>query len=300
MNIWEAYCRPDYYNIYFDTLVAAGTSSETAIKLKRQFCNYIQRIKGTRYATVLKGCSTKDEFADVLHELFNDKWQDRIKYQDMPSHYEYYLDFLNSIQAVYNDFIDDNEKNNLIVSDPEMPIHELSPYETKYLKNGKLVFLMNPQLLSTLREYIEEDKFTPVKAAMICEMFYEGLLPDMENEDFVELINYWWKRNDKTKKGRKRNQIKVIFPDGHEITDSTTEAMKEVVEFYGPENVMKRRLKIRNEDFVVKYVPMGKENLYELLSNGYGIYNSGNIKDRLNALRAINIGLGNKLKIDVI
>ena len=43
MNIWEAYCKPAYYNVYFDVLEAKGMNRQEVETLKYQFNVYIQR-----------------------------------------------------------------------------------------------------------------------------------------------------------------------------------------------------------------------------------------------------------------
>ena len=41
MNIGEAYCKPGYYNVYFDILVIKGLKREDAEALKHQYTVYI-------------------------------------------------------------------------------------------------------------------------------------------------------------------------------------------------------------------------------------------------------------------
>ena len=300
MNIWEAYCKPSFYNIYFGTLVAKGMSRESAENLKRQYCTYLQRIKGTRFAKELKLCTTQDELKEKLHEIFYDKWRDNMKYKEMPFHYEAYLGFLDSMQALHNDFISESDKQRLIDPDPEIPIKCLTSYELDYLKDGKLVALMNPQLLSILKEYIEEERLVPRKAMLICETFYGNLLPDMELEDYSALINYLWNASHKVKNVSRRSHFKIIYPDGTEQITSTTDGMKRVILFYGIEEVRSKKFSIRNEDFIVKNIPVGKEAKYEIIEGTAGVCITGDSKDRMNVLRAINISLGNKLKIEWI
>ena len=300
MNIWDAYCKPAYYNIYFDTLVAKGLSREEAEKLKDRYCKYLQRIKECRFGIELRSINDIDAFHAKLKEMFEVSWKGNLKYEEMPAHYYAYLTFLDSMQALHNDFVSDREKARLIDDDPDIPIANLTFYETDYMVNGKLVALMSPQLLFILKEYIEEEKVNEVKASRICQIFYGDLLPEMKLKDFKELLKYLWSKGRKVKKGGKHNQITIRFPDNRNETLGTLDALKEIVKFYGPENVRSLKSKIRGEDFIVKYVPMGKDKLYDKVDESYFINILGATKDRMNIARFINIHFGNKLVITMV
>ena len=300
MNIWDAYCKHAYYNIYFDTLVAKGLSRERAEKLKEQYCKYLLRIKECRFGRELKSITDIDAFRTKLKEMFEVNWKDNLKFEDMPAHYYAYLTFLDSMQALHNDFVNDSERARLIDDDPDIPIAHLTSYETDYMVNGKLVALMNPQLLFILKEYIEEEKVNDVKASRICQIFYGDLLPEMKMKDFKELLKYLWDKGRKVKKGGKHNQISIRFPDNRTETLGTLDSLKEIVKFYGPENVRSLKSKIRGEDFIVKYVPMGKEKIYDKVDELYSINILGATKDRMNIARLINIHFGNKLEIKLV
>lgn len=300
MNIWEAYCNPAYYNVYFDTLVAKGISRKHVITLKEQYQIYLRRIKDTIFAGQLEQCSTPDTFREKLHEIFYVKWCGKVKYEEMPYHFEAYLSFLDSMQALHNDFINESEKKRLIDPNPEIPINCLTSYEMDYLKDGKLLALMNPQLLSILKEYIEEEKLDTKLAMLICEKFYGDLLPKMELEDYLSLINNLWNSSRNVKKGGKHQKFKIVFPDGHEEILSTTDGMKRVILFYGINEVKNRKAIVRGEPFIVTYIPVGKEKQYEEMLPNTFVCITGNTIDRLKVLKSINIGLGNKLKIEIV
>lgn len=300
MNIWAAYCKPAFYNIYFDTLVAKGISRERAEKLKSHYCIYLQRIKGTRFGKELSAISNTEEFRAKLKEIFEVYWKDKVKYEEMPSHYYAYLLFLNSMQALHNDFISDEEKAKLISADPEIPIPQLTPYETNYMEGGKLVALMNPQLLYTLKEYIEKERYNDVRASLICRTFYGDLLPLMEAKDYKVLLEYLWGKNRAVKKGGKRNMIKVTYPNAEESTYKMFEGLKAIITFYGIEDVIKQKCYFREEPLIVKYVQMGKESIYERFDEKYHIRSMGNMKDILNIIRRINIHFGEKLKVELV
>lgn len=300
MNIWESYCKADYYNFYFNTLVAKGLSREKAEALKIQYGHYLQRLKGTIFAKELKECATPTEFKEKLHDIFFNKWQNNLKYKEMPFHYEAYLSFLDSIQALHNDFINEEEKNRLISKDFDIPIEQLSIYETEYMRDGKLVALMNPQLLSILKEYIENEKLKPRKACMICESFYGDLLPNMEIKDYAALIHNLWGNSHKVKPGGKKSKMKIIYQDGHEEIYTTTDGMKAFIRFYGAEEVRKLKHVVRGVDFIVKMIPYGKEDKYEKVEENAFVCISNNTQDRLKLLRIINAQLGKKLKVEQV
>ena len=188
----------------------------------------------------------------------------------------------------------------MINLDPVIPITCLTFYEKDYLKEGKLVALMNPQLLFILKDYIEKEKFSPKRAVLICETFYRGLLPDMEPNDYYDLIKYLWSNTHEVKKGGKHKQMKIEYPDGNVSISNFYDGIKQFILFYGTENVRGKKFGIRGNDFIVKSVPIGKEKIYEKIDDNAYFCSTGDIKDRLNILRAINKSLGERLKIDVV
>lgn len=300
MNIWKAYCTPAYYNVYFDVLVEMGMRREEAETLKHQFNVYIQRIKNCRFASDLKKCVTPETFKAKLKEIFTEKWENHLKYVDMPGHFENYLSFLGSIQAIHNDFISPEERRRLIDSNMDLPIESLTSYELDYMKDGKLVVLMNPMLLSYLKEYIEVDRLAPVKATSVCRAFYGDLLPEMESEDYVRLLEFWWNKSRVVKKGGKHTQFRICYPDGAEEICSTTDGMKKIVMYFGFEECLKMKIIVQNNPFLIKYVPKGSEKMYDEIEQGKYIILRGQTKDRLNVVRRINIHFGNKLKVELV
>ena len=300
MNIWEAYCNPAFYNIYFDILVAKGVKRENAERLKTQYTNYIQRIKGTRYAAELKQCSDKQQFLNIIHLLFDEKWKNHLRYIEMPAHYDNYMLFLDSMQALHDDFINDAEKQRLISRDPEIPVPNLTHYELDFLKDGKLVALMNPQLLYLLKQRIEGDGLKPSKASLLCETFYGDLLPQMSIPDYSQLLETLWNPSHKVKKGGKHKQFRIKTPDGIETICTTTNGLKYLIAFYGESAVARCKLKIRNNDFIINRLPAGKEKSYEKISETTFMCLEGNTTDRLRLFNAINMMLGKKLTIELI
>lgn len=297
MNIWDAYCKPAYYNFYFKTLIARGEKSSNVDKLKQHYCAYLQRIKGSMFATELKTISTPEEFKTKLDDIFGNRWRNHIQYKEMPYHYKEYLHFLDIIQVIYNDFINEEEKERLTRNEPDIPLQELTSYETKYLINNKLVALTNPYLLRRLREYIEEEKLPLRRASILCKTFYGNLLPEMETSDYRDLVENIWSPSRTVKKKSKSN-MKVIFPDKEMEFSNLLEGMKEIIKYYDIRTILEKKLAIRGEKLVVKYIPMGKEKCYVEFNDCFYIYKLGNRQDRINAINAINRLCGNKLKIE--
>jgi hypothetical protein len=168
------------------------------------------------------------------------------------------------------------------------------------MKEGKLVALMNPMLLSVLKEFIEKERLAPQKASSVCHTFYGDLLPNMEAEDYANLITSTWHTSRVVKKGGKHRQFKITFPTGETVQLPTTEAMKRVVMHYGFNVCMNLKLIIRNMPLLVKRVPYGQEKSYEKIEEGKYVNILGNTKDRQKALAAINVLFGKKLKIELV
>ena len=300
MNIWSAYCNKDYYSIYFDILVAKGLSRKDAETIKLHYRQYIQRIKESPVRKELEECTTTEQFSKCIHELFEETWADYLKYKDIVQHFYNYLPFLDSMQALHNDYINNDERKRLVGCDIEIPIPELTPYETNYMVNGKLIALMNPQLLSFLKEFIEQDGRQPQRSAGLCVNFYGELLPSMTISDYVALIKYLWPIARKVKKGGKQNKMRISYPDGTSKTLTIFEAIKDIVLFYGEENILQKKLKIRREEFIVKRIPYGKEDLYEEISSGYYLFKNGGTQDRQNICNTINAMFGRKISFELV
>lgn len=300
MNIWDAYCNPAYYNVFFNVLKAKGMKSEDAEKLKYQYTTYIRRFKECPLASDLKKCTTPDSFREKLNEVFTVKWKNNMLFTDMPRIYGDYLIFLESMQALHNDFISPEEKKRLIGSNMDFPIPSLTPYELNYLKDGKLVALMNPLLLSILREFIEEEGIAPHRVTLTCLSFYGDLLPEMESQDYAKLLKKLWHTNRKVKKGGEHNQFKITYPDGQVKTLSTTQALKDIVMYFGFSECAKLKIMLQGKPLLVKNVLRGQEGIYEEIDSGKFMNNRGQTQDRLNIIRRINIHFGQKLKIELV
>ena len=300
MNIWSAYCNKDYYNIYFDILVAKGMTRNDCEKLKSRYQYYIQRIKESPIRKELEECTDTDQFSKCIHKLFEETWNGYIKYKDIVPYFYDYLPFLDSMQALHGDFINDAERKRLIDENIEIPIAELSHYETDHMVNGKLVALMNPHLLSTLKDFIENDGTQPRRSAGVCINFYGDLLPSMKIADYVKLITYLWPQSRRVRTGGNRNKLKISYPDGTSQTFNIFDGMKEAVLYYGEENVLRKKLKIRDDELIVKRVSPTKENLYKKISSGYYLYANGNTTDRTHICNTINVMFGKKLSFELV
>lgn len=297
MNIWEAYCNANFYNIYFNILVAKGMSREEVEKIKYLYIIYKQRINDSRFREELKDIEEPLLFLDKLHEIFEDKWKNHLKYKEIKKYFYEYLKFLDSMQALHNDYINDREKERLIQVDTYR-IGNLSEYETEYMRDGKLVALMNPTLLSILRERINEDGLATKRAPQICKYFY-GKLVNMSISDYATLINMLWDTSRRVKGGGRHKRFCITFSDGERKVLGTFEALKEIILFYGFNEVRAKKTLLRGEPLVVNYVNVGKEKYYDSIGENMYIYNQGNTEDRLNIARAINSMFGNKLKIEM-
>ena len=296
MNIWEAYCNSAYYNIYFNLLVTKGHKRTDAIKLKEYYCACLQRIKETMLSSELKQINDKEAFAGKLHEIFNVKWKDHFKHNELIPHFYAYLKFLDSIQCIYNDFISAEEKERL--TNIEI-VDSLTEYELEYMVDGKLVALMNPALLYQLRECIVEREIAPQRVTIICKNFYKGLL-DMSVSEYRNLISKLWNPARVARQGRRESRMRIVFPDGRNELCPTLDGLKKIVTFYSIDKVYNKHLDIRKEKFLTKYVVIGKEKIYERIEDNMYIINIGNALDRIRMANTINAMFGNKLVVELV
>lgn len=295
MNIWETYYNSTYYNLYFNILKDKGMSSEAVDDLKSKYWIYIQRLKETIFNQELSAINNKEEFIEKLRDIFENKWQHHFKYPQIIPHFYSYIKCLDSLQCIHNDFINEEEKKRLTkIAYPE----SLTEYETEYMVDGKLIALMNPSLLCILRKLIVEDGVDPKKVVINCKNFYIGLL-EMTNTEYKNIILKLWNQKSSTRSAGRRNLIKIQFPDKSEKLLNGLEAMKEIVLFYGFEDVERFKLQIRGENLLTRYIGLGQNAIYEEIEKNKYVLNKGTIKDKLNVMRTINRLRGNKLVIEL-
>ena len=295
MNIWEAYCNHGFYNIYFDLLVAKGMEKESAENLKALYFAYLQRIKGTVFAQELQAIDDPDVFLEKLHDIFEVKWKDNLKYKELPPHFYRYMKFLESMEALHNKYFNEVERER-IEAKATNGVRALTEYEREYMRSGKLVALMNPGLLKILHKLIVEERMAPNRTALVCRKFYGNLL-DMSPAEYAALIDNLWSPARRVRMGGRRNKFCITYPNGEAETLATMDALKKIVLFYGFEDVRKKRLLIRETALLAKYVPVGQESVYEKIGESMYILNIGNTKDRMNVARTINKMMGGELKI---
>ena len=299
MNIWKAYCTPGYYNVYFQFLKAKGMKAKEAEGLKEQFTAYIQRLKESCFKMDLEKITTREEFLAKLDEIFNVKWEGHIKYHSMPHHYMRYLDFLDTMQVLHKDFINEDEKRRLIDPNFDVPLAKLTKYEEEYMVDGKLVALANPQLIYILKDFIDNSEMNPHRLTLVCEDFYGDLLPAMEAEDYRKLLEMHWYSSRRVRRGGQRNKIQLTFPDGRVEQYSISDAVVQVVSFYGFEECFKFKPQIRGNSVLVKYIPFGQEKFYREMGPSQYFRFDGNYRDFYNVLQMINMHFGKKLKIEL-
>lgn len=310
MRIWEAYTSPDYYQIYFDILVALGNSRSTIENDKDHFRYYINsRIKDAPLVRrSLESCTTKQEIIEVFDDLFNNTWKDHFKYPEIQKHFYIYLDFLDSIQALHGDFFNEEEKKRLIGTKQDFPLKILTKYENGFIVNGKLVALMNPHLLYYLKGYVEERNYSSIQAAKICQNFYGDLLPNMELSDYSKLISYLWPKKTKDNKGKYRKsarkgkiqkKLKIIYPDGGSEIIPQREGFIKFIEYYDFKAVLKKNLKIMGEQLLLTHIGELEQN-YQKVDDGIYIYIRGGQKERAGVMKIINAMMGRKLKFEFV
>lgn len=300
MNIWNAFCESKYYNLYFNILVKKFGDAAKVAKLKYQYQNYLTRIKDAPFlVNNLKSSNSPEEFEKVLSDIFDVKWANHIQYKEIPFHFKSFLSFLDSIQAIHNDYINDDEKDRLLQTDRPIIEGHLSKYELEYLKEGKLIALMNPKLLHILKHDIETRGLRPASAGMICKDFYGDLIPLMTAEDYIQLVKNLWTRSRKVQGNKRNSAIKIEFPTGDIKILSTQLALREVVLYYSIDKVLRFNLMLRGRPLLLRQQPFGDKDKYNELESGKYINITGNITDVINITRAINQLLGGKLQINL-
>ena len=300
MNIWEAYCTAKYYNYYFLIQGRKYNDINKANDLKGQYQALLQRFKESPFAAELKEINESSLFLQKLKLIFEDKWSGYLKYTEMPSHFYNYLSFLDSVQAIYGDYISPDWSKSLLNFRNEINDKKLSLYEKNYMIDGKLFALMNPYLLYILKKQIEEYKSKLAVCANICKDFYGDLIPSMTLKDYKELINLIWKENRHLQGNRRRDRIKITFPTGEEQLLYGFDALKAIVDYYSFEKVFKRKILVRDFPLLITQSLKPDESRYKNLDGNHYINYTGNMKDHLKTAHRINIDLGGELKIDQV
>lgn len=304
MTIWEAFCSPVWRAGYKVQLAAMGKSVVEIDDILSKFQSYIANMKTGHFATALNNAATREDFEMQLHEIFDVKWANYIpdKYRDIPGYFYDYLKYLDSAQAIWGEYFNDEEKTLYDVVDyPEMPVEKLTDYETRFLNtNGKLTCLRNPILLSTIRKGMKNGVIDVAAAARTCKLYYGSLLPGMKISDYKSLLGTIWVRTNEVRRGNGDHKLSVVYPDGTEKVNRVHESLVDVCMFYGPEVVKSKRIMIRNMDLLVKYIPLGQEKEYKELCDGWYINVVGDFKSKYNVIRNINMLLGERLKITTV
>ena len=302
MKLWDSFCDAGLRKQYRNLLIAQGLTKEQAETIYEKFSHYIAKIK--KAPIIRKGfesCKSKTEFCDHIQNLFQETWCDYIpeSYKDIPSHFYHFLDYLDAVQAIKNDFISEEEKLRLIPSEFEFPLSKLTSYEECCLKNGKLVALLNPILLNLIRSSFDKGQLNLANASLDCQVYYGDLLPEMTSSDYTKLINDIWNKSKEMKKGGGHNKFKITLPDGSIQTLTTTEALKLIIGFYGFEEIRSRHLLIRDRYFLVSSPPLDAKKLYECIGDNQYMNIDGATKDRARIARTINLLFGERLVIEL-
>lgn len=300
MNIWEAYCESRHYSVYFDIVRRQLDSQRQANKLKSQFQVYLQRIRETSFALELSAINNRLEFKNKLEDIFSNKWAGHIRYDEMPYYFIKYLDFLTSREVIHNDFININEKQQIINLGKEVLDGSLTTYETECMRDGKLFALMNPHLLYHLRTSIIDNRVNPTVAAQICVNFYEDLLPDMTLEDYQNLVKKIWHYGGRVRAAGRNNYLQITFPDQSVQTLSVSDGLKKIIEHYTFEHVRKLGILVRERKLLLNYTPIADKDLYEEIGRNQFIERTGNATDKYNIAMSINRQLGENLQIKLV
>lgn len=302
MTIWDAYCDAGWRAGFHRLLCAKGMPAKEAGEIMYMFSEYVSRIKGTIFSSELAQINDRKEFAQKLDDIFQNKWKNHMKdsYRVIPAYFKDYLSYLDGAQAVHGIFFNDEEKERFDIENPDFPQKELTKYETDFMKDGKLVSLQNPALLSMLRYVLQKGDVSLTAIPRYCKNYYLQTIPSMKVSDFKPLIADIWDTAKVARRGKRDNKFEITYPDGVVEIMPTRDALKTVILYYGFQEVKLKRLKIRGNDLVVSMCPYGKEKNYEEIP-GIGFFNvDGDVTDRRNMLNTINSIFGRKLKITLV
>lgn len=298
MNIWKAYCTAKYYNYFFCILARKLNNTNKAYELKKQYQTYLTRIRGTILDKDLAKITNPNEFRIKLNDIFENKWTGHFQYNEMPAIYYSYLDFLECIEIIYEEYINDDWRERVKQAQKLLNNQELSKYETDYIINGKLIALMNPYILFSLKRDIQN--FNLQSCADICKDYYGDLIPSMTTADYLELIQLIWRPNRNLQGNRRRDRIKITYPSGEEQLLNGFDAVKAIIDYYSFERVLSRKILVRKFPLLIIQSLEPDKNRYKHLDGNRYINYTGNMTDHLKTANRINTDLGRELKIEKV
>ena len=163
--------------------------------------------------------------------------------------------------------------------------------DKKYIKNGKLLKLANPDIIETLRPLLDTEYKNSLGAINILYDHYNEKCPDMELRDWKKLIdNIDWKNPLPVKDGgkdkrQKQYVIATILPDGSRIMyRNVAQTFIESIEAMGIEKFKSLELSSANVPIVSEYPDAKYDFAQHITDSGYYIMTNMTTFQKVNIL----------------
>ena len=150
--------------------------------------------------------------------------------------------------------------------------------DKKYIKNGKLLKIANPDIIETLRPLLDTEYKNSLGAINILYDHYNEKCPNMELRDWKKLIdNIDWKnplpvKDDGKDKRQKQYVIATILPDGSRIMyRNVAQTFIESIEAMGIEKFKSLELSSANVPIVSEYPDAKYDFAQHVTDSGYYI-----------------------------
>lgn len=163
--------------------------------------------------------------------------------------------------------------------------------DKKYIKNGKLLKIANPDIIETLRPLLDTEYKNSLGAINILYDHYNEKCPNMELRDWKKLIdNIDWKnplpvKDDGKDKRQKQYVIATILPDGSRIMyRNVAQTFIESIEAMGIEKFKSLELSSANVPIVSEYPDAKYDFAQHVTDSGYYIMTNMTTFQKVNIL----------------
>lgn len=189
-----------------------------------------------------------------------------------------------------NDEETDDEEQDEEGSDVEGTPVVVDP-DKKYIKNGKLLRIANPDIINSLRPYLDVEYKNSQGAMNILYDYYSDRCPNMEFRDWKKLIDAIdWKNpipveeSDESKR-KKKYVIATIFPDSSYIMyKNVAQTFVESIEAIGIEEFKSLNLSAANVPVVSEYADSKYASAQHVTDSGYYVMTNLSTFQKVNML----------------
>lgn len=287
MKILEA-----YYNLKLRTgmkkyLLAENKSLSEIDRLYRQFGTYLSRLKGVKLYNDLLNCSSETDFRTMLKVIFKEKWAGHMQYEEMPTYFERYLDYLHSACAL---------DPTLEIEGLEMPADlfclpgsDVTEYAKPYVRDGKLSIIANPLLIKKLTPYIKIKNVDMQGAIETARSFYGSLLEDMTDKDWESLIEEIASPKKQRKAKATARNVEIIGEDGQKSILGGNKAMEHIVREVGPQKFLSMNVQHKGDRIVTRTPDPRYPTYYVKLDDGLWLNVKGSVAEKVKTLRLLTM-----------